>query len=52
MLYYIHGGGFVLDTAGNAQIWALALVKEMNLKKKIQFSIFMLDYGMHHHSVL
>lgn len=44
-LFFIHGGGFVLDTGGNGQIWALELSKEMNLRRKVNFSVFLLDYG-------
>ncbi|KAK4049149.1 hypothetical protein OIV83_004332 [Microbotryomycetes sp. JL201] len=35
VLYFIHGGGFVLDTAGNAQVYFLQLAKELNKRRKL-----------------
>ncbi|KAL8287572.1 hypothetical protein RQP46_003430 [Phenoliferia psychrophenolica] len=46
VLYYVHGGGFVMDTGGDAQVWAIQLAKEMNIKRNVQFSVFSLDYRL------
>ncbi|KDE05364.1 hypothetical protein MVLG_04276 [Microbotryum lychnidis-dioicae p1A1 Lamole] len=46
VLYYVHGGGFVLDTAGAAQDYFLFLAKELNIKRNVQFSVFQLDYEL------
>ncbi|KAM0786498.1 hypothetical protein ACM66B_001956 [Microbotryomycetes sp. NB124-2] len=46
VLYFIHGGGFVLDTAGNAQGYFLQLAKELNKRRKVQFSVFSIDYEL------
>ncbi|KDE05363.1 hypothetical protein MVLG_04275 [Microbotryum lychnidis-dioicae p1A1 Lamole] len=46
VLYMIHGGGFLLDTGGNAQNYFLYLAKELNLRRKVKFSIFQLDYEL------
>ncbi|KAL8293592.1 hypothetical protein RQP46_000293 [Phenoliferia psychrophenolica] len=44
VLYYVHGGGFVIDTGGDAQVLWMRLATEMNVKRKVQFSVFSLDY--------
>ncbi|KAM0750666.1 alpha/beta-hydrolase [Meredithblackwellia eburnea MCA 4105] len=46
VFYYVHGGGFVMDTGGDAQVWLLTLAKEMNLRRRVQFSVFALDYRL------
>ncbi|SCV74956.1 BQ2448_7985 [Microbotryum intermedium] len=46
VLYYVHRGGFVLDTAGAAQYYFLFVAKEMNIKRNVQFSVFQLDYEL------
>ncbi|SCZ87806.1 BZ3500_MvSof-1268-A1-R1_Chr2-3g05274 [Microbotryum saponariae] len=40
------GGGFLLDTGGNTQNYFLYLAKELNLRRKVKFSIFQLDYEL------
>ena len=45
VMLFIHGGGFVVDTGGSSQIFWLQLLKELNGLRKIQFSIFLVDYG-------
>ncbi|TNY18561.1 Proteophosphoglycan ppg4 [Rhodotorula diobovata] len=46
VLYFIHGGGFVLDTGANAQDILLHVTKALNLKKSVQASVFCLDYRL------
>ncbi|KAL8287450.1 hypothetical protein RQP46_003308 [Phenoliferia psychrophenolica] len=46
VLYYVHGGGMVVDTGGDCQIWAMRLAEEMNIKRNVQFSVFSLDYNL------
>ncbi|BGP41526.1 hypothetical protein JCM10450v2_005574 [Rhodotorula kratochvilovae] len=46
VLYFIHGGGFVLDTGSNAQDILLHAMKALNLKKGTQASVFCLDYRL------
>lgn len=46
VLFFTHGGGFVIDTGGTCQLFWLHLMKEMYLKRGIKFSIFQLDYEM------
>ncbi|GAA5858740.1 hypothetical protein JCM1840_006536 [Sporobolomyces johnsonii] len=46
VLYFIHGGGFVLDTGSNAQELLLNVAKQLNLKRRAQCSIFCLDYRL------
>ena len=46
VLFFVHGGGFVVDTGGTCQLFWLHLMKELNLKRGIKFSIFQLDYEM------
>ncbi|KAL8286954.1 hypothetical protein RQP46_003960 [Phenoliferia psychrophenolica] len=44
VLYYVHGGAFVMDTGALAQVWAMQLAKELNIKRRTRFSVFALDY--------
>ncbi|GAA5850101.1 hypothetical protein JCM9279_004909 [Rhodotorula babjevae] len=46
VLYFIHGGGFVLDTGSNAQDILLHAMKALNLKQSVQASVFCLDYRL------
>ncbi|GAA5826369.1 hypothetical protein JCM3770_000640 [Rhodotorula araucariae] len=46
VLFFVHGGGFVLDTGANAQDLLLHAMKALNLKKGIQASVFCLDYRL------
>ncbi|SCV74955.1 BQ2448_7984 [Microbotryum intermedium] len=45
-LFMHAGGGFLLDTAGNAQNYFLYLAKELNVRRQVKFSIFQLDYEL------
>ncbi|GJN90345.1 hypothetical protein Rhopal_003354-T1 [Rhodotorula paludigena] len=46
VLYFIHGGGFVLDTGANAQDFLLHVVKDLKAKQGVQASVFCLDYRL------
>ncbi|KAI5477188.1 NAD+ kinase [Pseudohyphozyma bogoriensis] len=46
VLYFIHGGGFIFDSGGPCQTWLMKLSKEMNLRRRVQFSVFALDYRL------
>ncbi|GAA5888645.1 hypothetical protein JCM6882_009030 [Rhodosporidiobolus microsporus] len=46
VIYYVHGGGFVVDTGFNSRDLFLEVAKEFNEKRNIQCSIFSLDYRL------
>ncbi|GAA5930427.1 uncharacterized protein JCM15063_004801 [Sporobolomyces koalae] len=46
VIYFIHGGGFVVDTGSNSQEILTNVAKEFNLKRNIQCSVFSLDYRL------
>ncbi|BGP33474.1 hypothetical protein JCM10296v2_005276 [Rhodotorula toruloides] len=46
VLFFVHGGGFVVDTGSNAQDILLHVTKTLNLKKHTQASVFCLDYRL------
>ncbi|GAA6063360.1 hypothetical protein JCM10212_004406 [Sporobolomyces blumeae] len=46
VVYFIHGGGFVVDTGSNAQEILASVVKEFNIKRDVQVSVFCLDYRL------
>lgn len=45
VLYFLHGGAFILDTGGSCQIYFLALAKRL-AALGLQASIFCLDYQL------
>ncbi|GAB00048.1 uncharacterized protein L969DRAFT_20322 [Mixia osmundae IAM 14324] len=46
VLFFVHGGGFVLDTGGSAQGFFGFLMQELTVKRGLRFSIFQLDYEL------
>ncbi|GAA6009695.1 hypothetical protein JCM11491_001062 [Sporobolomyces phaffii] len=46
VIFFIHGGGFVVDTGSNSQELLTFVVKEFNLKRNVQCSAFCLDYRL------
>ncbi|GAA5958360.1 hypothetical protein JCM3765_004806 [Sporobolomyces pararoseus] len=46
VIYFIHGGGFVVDTGSNSQEILTHVAREFNLKRNIQCSVFSLDYRL------
>ncbi|SCV74959.1 BQ2448_7988 [Microbotryum intermedium] len=56
VLYYLHvliiftlhppGGAYVIDSGGLGQHYWLKLVREMNEKRGVKFSVFLLDYEL------
>ncbi|KAM0750150.1 alpha/beta-hydrolase [Meredithblackwellia eburnea MCA 4105] len=46
VFYYVHGGGFVLDTGARGMPWLMEVAQEMNGRRNVQFSVFCLDYRL------
>ncbi|GAA5832345.1 hypothetical protein JCM11251_006417 [Rhodosporidiobolus azoricus] len=46
VIYYIHGGGFIVDSGTNSRDFFLEIAKEFNEKRGVQCSIFSLDYRL------
>lgn len=46
VMFFVHGGGMIMDSGAGSQPWLMRTVKEMNLKRNIKFSVFSLDYRL------
>ncbi|KDE05365.1 hypothetical protein MVLG_04277 [Microbotryum lychnidis-dioicae p1A1 Lamole] len=46
VLFYLHGGAYVIDSGGLQLHYWLKLAREMNEMRGVKFSIFLLDYEL------
>ncbi|GAA6032093.1 hypothetical protein JCM8097_007069 [Rhodosporidiobolus ruineniae] len=46
VLYFVHGGGFLVDSGANSQELWLKLVRKLPEQQNLQLSIFSLDYRL------